>query len=583
VVRFAITNWVDYTVAAPEENSLQLVPEETRMLNSPPAVPRIAPTRFRAVLLAGALFTFFFMAYVFSASADLYSTGDTEIRIQIAENLSSRIDMSLHGWKLQYPKHLKKEFYDPRISLGRGGQTYSTYLPGQPLFIIPFDFIGSRLSPHERWTFGPAVIWFDRLVGPLMGALEALIFFLFAVRLGYGRRVSLLLTLLFGFATMAWPDEQSVNEHSEVAFFLLLGWYFVFRFREQRAPPWYLFLAGAGIGGAFITRYQDAALGLVGLGVYLLLPSLRTPSVRNRVVDCIRVGCGLFPFVVLILWYNWARFGSITQTGHHETTFGYAIWKGAAGLLISPGKGLLWYCPTIFLLVFAGPWFYRRFSAMTIGMAAMVASFFLLYGYVTFWHGDPAWGPRYVYPVVPFLTLPLGELLKRMRRISPMTLISSLVIAGSLLIQVSAVTVSPWRSWYRVIAYEESQGYQWEWIASRYRYFWNVQESPLNFQLHGLYQMVYDSVLHSNKYELVPPDEDPILDRMTVDYALNQWNFWWKSDELDWWMGRQKIVAEVLVIVALALASGTYLAAEGGGLFDEPDRSESDTPVMEAA
>jgi len=48
-------------------------------------------------------------------------------------------------------------------------------------------------------------------------------------------------------------------------------------------------------------------------------------------------------------------------------------------------------------------------------------------------------------------------------------------------------------------------------------------------------------------------------------------------------MGRQKIVAEVLVIVALALASGTYLAAEGGGLFDEPDRSESDTPVMEAA
>lgn len=546
-------------------------------------MPRLAPTRLRAIVLAGAVFVFFLMAYAFTASADLYNTGDTNIRIQIAENFASRFDSALHGWKLQYPEHIKKEFYDPRLSIGRGGQTYSTYLPGQPMFFVPLDFIASRLAAHERWPFGPAVISFDRLAGPLIGALEVLIFFIFAVRLGYGRRISMLLTLAFAFATMAWPDEQSVNEHTEVAFFLLLGWYFVFRYREQRAPPWYVFLGGAGIGGAFITRYQDAALGMVGLGIYLLLPTNRVGNLRNRIVDCIRLGLGLLPFVLIILWYNWLRFGSVTQTGHHETTFGYAIWKGAAGLLISPGKGLLWYCPTIFLLAFAGPWFYRRYSAMTIGIAAMTVSFFILYGYVTFWHGDPAWGPRYVYPVVPFLTLPLGELLKRMRRISPVTLVSSLVIAASLIIQVSAVSVSPWRSWYRVIAYEESQGYHWQWIASRYRYFWNINESPLNFQVHGLYQMLYDSLRSSHKYELVPPDEDPILDKMTVDYALNQWNFWWKSDEFDWWMGRQKIVAEVMVIVALALASGTYVAAEVTGVWDEPERSESDTLVMEAA
>lgn len=553
------------------------------MAASPVSIPRIGPTRTRAILMLAAVFTFFFSAYVFTSSADLFSTGDTTIRMQLAENVLGRLSVDLHGWKLEYPKHMKKEFFDPRLSVGRGGKTYTTYLPGQPLVMIPFDFIGSRLAVHERWTYGPAVIWFDRLVGPLMGALEVLMFFAFAVRLGYGRGGSLILSLLFAFATMAWPDEQSVNEHTEVAFFLLMGWYFAFRYREQGAPPWYLYAAGAAIGGAFITRYQDAAVGLVGLAVYLLLPDGRRPRLFRRVLNGIRVGIGLLPFVLMILVYNWIRFGSVTQTGHHETTFGYAIWKGAAGLLISPGKGLLWYCPTIFLLVFALPAFRRRFPAMTVGIAAMTVAIFTLYGYVTFWHGDPAWGPRYVYPIVPFLTLPLGELVRMVRRIPAMALISALVIGISLVIQVSAVSVSPWRTWYRVIAYEENQGYTWQWIASRYRYFWNIHESPLNFQVHGLYQMLYDDIRHSNKYELVPPDEDPILDRMTSDYAINQWNFWWKSDELNWWMGRDKIEASCAVLLALAAASGTYLAAEAGGVFDEPSSRKSDDLVAEAA
>lgn len=545
--------------------------------------PTIAPTRRRAILMLVAVFTFFFSAYVFTSSADLFSTGDTSIRIQLAENVLGRAGVNLYGWKLEYPKHIKKEYLDPRLSVGRHGDTYTTYLPGQPLVFLPLDFIGSRLAVHERWTYGPAVLWFDRLAGPLMGALELVMFFAFAVRLGYGRRGSLLLSLVFGFATMAWPDEQSVNEHTEVAFFLLMGWYFAYRYREQDAPPWYLYLAGMGIGGAFITRYQDAAVGFLGLAVYLLLRDARRPRLWERVANCVRVGMGLLPFVLLILLYNWIRFGSITQSGHHETTFGYAIWKGAAGLLISPGKGLLWYCPTIFLLAIAGPLFYRRFPAMLAGIAVMTVAIFTLYGYVTFWHGDPAWGPRYVYPIVPFLTLPLGELIRLVRRVPVVTLISALVIAVSLVIQVSAVSVSPWRTWYRVIAYEENQGYTWQWIASRYRYFWNIHESPLNFQVHGLYQMLYDDIRHSHKYELVPPDEDPILDRMTVDYALNQWNFWWKSDELNWWMGREKIEASVVFLLAIVAASGTYLAADVSGVFDKPSSRRSDDLVAEAA
>jgi hypothetical protein len=410
-------------------------------------------------------------------------------------------------------------------------------------------------------------------------------FFMFAMALGYSLRRSILLTAIFGFATMAWPDEQSILEHTEVAFFCLLAFYFAFRFRDRHQGPRLLVLAGLALGGAMITRYQDAFLAGLGLGAYLLLPG----DVPWRPLDRIRrmalFGFGVLPSIALDLWFNWARFGSVTATGHHETLFGYPITLGVPGLLVSPGKGILWYCPTILLLLFAGLPFARRYGALSIGILVASAGFILLYAHVTYWHGDPAWGPRYIYPIVPLLTLPLGELFRRRYRWRSVVLvISALVILASLTIQVAAVSVSQWRTWYRVISYEENEGYSWQWVASRYTYFWNPHESPLLFQLHGLYQLAYDTVRHSNKYELVPPDEDPVLSGLTDQYAINQWNFWWTANEFNWWMGTDKVVLIMMTLLSVLLASGTYIAAEAGGVFEpQVTAQRSETPVPEAA
>jgi hypothetical protein len=512
------------------------------------------------------------------------STGDTTIRIEQAENILGRWGPNLEGWKLLYPQHLKKEWLDPRVSAGRGRQTYSTYLLGQPLVIIPFDYMASRLAVHERWTYGPTVLWFDRLVGPLFGALVVLLFFIFCMRLAYGVRRSLIMCAILAFATSLWPDEQSVLEHTEIAFFLLLALYGAFRFREQRAGWPALILAGVGIGGAAVTRYQDAFIGALVIGLYLILPGGPNPSLAGRVRRLVVVGLAVVPFLTLDLWYNWVRFGTPLASGHKETVFGYAIWKGALGLTVSPGKGILWYCPVIFLLVLAGPRFFRRYPAMTIAMTAGVLGFVLLYGYVTYWHGDPAWGPRYLYGILPYFILPLGELLMWPAHGRRLVLsVTAFIVVVSVIIQITAVSVSPWRGWYRVIQYEEKQGQNWDWIAARYRYHWNPFESPLNFQLHGFYQLAYDGITHSSKYELVPPEEDGILDEMTVDYAINQWNLWWKSNEFNWWMGNQKIVAGVMMLLGMMLASGTFLVAESAGLFTEPSVPRRDERLPEAA
>ena len=150
------------------------------------------------------------------------------------------------------------------------------------------------------------------MVGPFTGACEVTLFFLFAMRLGYGRKRSAL-TAIFGFATSAWPDAESVLEHTEVTFFLLLAFYAAFRAKQQRAGPAYLVLAGMGIGGAAITRYQDAFLGGLALGLYLLLVNGVIHRWREQVRDAILVGIGLAPFVGVDLWYNWYRFGSYSR------------------------------------------------------------------------------------------------------------------------------------------------------------------------------------------------------------------------------------------------------------------------------
>lgn len=531
------------------------------------------------------MFVFFFAAYAFTSSGDIFSTGDTTIRMEIAENIIGRASVQLHGWKLQFPNHTKKEYLDPRIGLGRGGLTYSTYLLGQPLAIVPFDVLGSRVAVQERWPYGPTVVWFDHLVGPLFGALEVVVFFMFAVRLGFGRARALLLTLIFAFATSVWPDEQSVLEHTEVAFSLLLGTYFAFRFRDQGRGNRYLIYSGAAVGIAAITRYQDAAIGILGIALYLVLPGGRVRGVVPRIRSLLLAGLGLLPFILLDVWYNWVRYDKIFASGHQERVFGYPIWLGVPGLLVSPGKGLLWYCPVILLLVVAGPRFARRYPALTVAFATMVATFVLLYSDVVYWHGDPAWGPRYLYPAVPYLTLPLGTLfVRRRRRDVAVLLLAALVVFTSFTIQVAAVSVSQWRTWYRVISYEENQGYSWQWIASRYRYFWNPGESPLNFQLHGLYQLAYDDFLHRTKYELVPPDEDPTLDGITNTYAINQWNFWWTSNEFNWWMGQRKVILDVTLFLAIMAASGTYIGAETFGVFAHwPRVATTDELVPEAA
>ena len=139
---------------------------------------------------------------------------------------------------------------------------------------------------------------------------------------------------------------------------------------------------------------------------FLIFAALRKEE-RWRAVELLVLPLALA--VAGVGCYNVARFGSPFDTGYRTAAWDVPPWVGLAGLLVSPGKGLLWYCPPVVLgLAGAAPLMRRRPRA-TILLGSVAGLYLLVHSVYNHWHGSGAWGPRLILPIVPLLLLPAVE------------------------------------------------------------------------------------------------------------------------------------------------------------------------------
>jgi len=83
------------------------------------------------------------------------------------------------------------------------------------------------------------------------------------------------------------------------------------------------------------------------------------------------------------------------------------LLQGVFGLLLSPGKGLLWYAFPIVLSFFGWVPFARKHLPEAVFIALLSLPVLALFSLYSFWPGDGSWGPRYLTPALPFLLLPI--------------------------------------------------------------------------------------------------------------------------------------------------------------------------------
>lgn len=329
---------------------------------------------------------------------------------------------------------------------GRDRKSYSKNAAGQAVLALPlvaFSAAGASASglPPERRAlaarFGAS--FFNAAVAALLLA----VFYLGARRLGIGSRAALAAAAMLGFTTPLWVYAKSFMAEPLEALGLLLAC---------------LGAARAGAGEARAARLSalgallaiSAKLSMLPLALACLLPLLTRPRLWRWPLGGVALALAGHAA------YDLARFGTAFETGYGAQASAAAyttpLLVGLYGLLLSSGKGVLWFAPVLWLAPRGGSAMTRagahrtdapeRRRALALAGRSILATWLIglvLYAAFEHWAGDGSWGPRYLLPLLPLALLAVASALdgasRARRRVA-----WALALAG-LVVQIGGVSI----------------------------------------------------------------------------------------------------------------------------------------------
>lgn len=328
-------------------------------------------------------------------------------------------------------------------TFGLDGQLYSRKGAGMSLLLVPLVWLGLSVPV---WGAATTALLFNSLIT----AATAWLLFHAVRRLGGDDRIALTAGLIFGLATLAWPYAKTCFSDPLAGLCLTGACLALLRFRDAGRLVDAL-ACGVALALAVATRYANAAFLplFIGLWVYVLWRrergTVRRADVIRRRRGWLALGALCAPLAItaaLLVLYNVARYGSPFSTGYlPEESFSGDWLQGIAGQLISPGRGLLWYAPVLWLALPVAAVFVRRERAVALLSWGVILGHVFLYGKWFMWHGGYAWGPRFMVPTLPFWVLVMLPAIEWVRRpgIGRRVLVGLAVVSG--LVQVAGLSV----------------------------------------------------------------------------------------------------------------------------------------------
>ena len=301
------------------------------------------------------------------------------------------------------------------------GQPRAAYPPGQALLCAPWYALGqyvlARLPGVPADDADLVVAFSSCLSSATFSALTVTFFFLLLVGIGIPARAALLAAAMVGLATpifaySAWLFSEPIS----AAIFMGVALLLFARGNENESDPTPLriaFIAGLILGLATVVRPTNV-LAIPVFAVAVLVRDGK-PALQAAFAMCAASAIG----VAALLAHDAVLFGGPFQFGYPEAaegakrlnTFDTPLWKGLYGFLLSPGKSVFVFAPTL-LLALAG---LRRLWKLDRGVATVAMLFPLLYLFFfaryTQWEGGYCVGPRYMVPAIALLSLAVGPVL----------------------------------------------------------------------------------------------------------------------------------------------------------------------------
>ncbi len=255
------------------------------------------------------------------------------------------------------------------------------------------------------------------------GALQVVVLFLLLRRLRIEHWAAVLTAVLYGVGTQVWPGTQRAYADQTITLMLLIGFWGLLLYRDggQRRG---LAIAASGLG--FCLLLKPTTLLFAGVYSVAALCLIRQQAVgswagvarrwRELLLWALPLTIGL----AALLYYNYWRYGNVTQFGYNEgqdASLGFSMpwYSGVFGLLLSPGKGIVFYNPVVLLGIWGVRAFYRRHLLPALLVLAITLAHLAIYSSWWAWHGDWYWGPRFMGGTIPLLMIPVAFCLVRLR------------------------------------------------------------------------------------------------------------------------------------------------------------------------
>jgi 4-amino-4-deoxy-L-arabinose transferase-like glycosyltransferase len=416
---------------------------------------------------------------------------------------------------------------------GKDGRDYSWLAPGSALLATPFYLIGKLTNVQPQ-----ILVSFEN---PFFAAATAALLFLLAQSLGFSSKASILVSLLYSLGTIAWPASKQAFDHPLETFCILLSAYFLHRYKGNEKTRHILFAGGAA-GMAFLTRPTTVLIlpaAIAFLSIFYLRKSRFIANTRNLIRDIILLLISFFPFAGISFWYNHYRFGSVLETGYSliaartglDFFTGTSLITGITGFLFSPGKGFFFYSPVAILFFFSIRTFVRKHPEVGAFFICLTITYLILLSKNIYWHGDWAWGPRYLLAVTPALVLPIAHLIdSAWWSRKTFRLFTYGLFCISFTIQLVAVSVNPLKYFYYLICEENvifssatGEGVQPIMEPPTEVYF-DWEKSPIPAQ----FRFANEIAFRSKPFKPTKlPENATITEKLNASPDLNLYDFWW--------------------------------------------------------
>lgn len=410
----------------------------------------------------------------------------------------------------------------PAVTVGRDGRLAVFASWGQSIAGLPLYAIGSGVATFLGPDEGLIKRIFTGWTGSVATALGAAIFFLLCRRLGAATRWALILTAAYSIGTFAWPHSKTFFSEPMTTTLIMGAWYLAVDPRPTKKTA-----MGAGLLAATSLLFRTTTFVMIPpIAVWL---AISAPGEGRWLRRAVRQGMWFAlgsagPVAAIALSNSW-RFGHPAKFGYPPPTFDIGgLPTGLYGLFFSPGKSLFLFAPMALVGIAALTRVQSHRLQLWLMFSSAMTSALLFAAYID-WHGDHAWGPRYLVMSLPLMLLALAQMPKGWWR-------RAVVISGLLgsIVSLLGVIIS-FNAYFIRAAGELPQGYQpgtddlLYWRYTHFDPYWSQVAGHARYLPFTLKQTAQDAL--KPRMGPFPSTPDEIYDwYLAAPLEADSWTIW---------------------------------------------------------